>query len=108
MDLVVDANIIFSVFIVKGKTSDIFFSEILKLYAPEFLFQELEKYKDIILEKTSRNTVDFYKVLEIIKRKVSVIPNEETEKYISEADRICSDKKDIDYFALALKLKCHI
>lgn len=106
MNLVADANIIFSVLIVKGKTDDVFFSENLNLFVPEFLFQELEKYKDIILEKTYRNINDYYKALDIIKNKVTIIPNEEIEKYMLEAEKICPDKKDVNYFALALKLKC--
>ena len=42
----------------------------------------------------------------ILKKRIKTIPNEETEKFIPEAERICPDKKDVDYFALALKMKC--
>ena len=35
-----------------------------------------------------------------------VIPQEEYELYMKEAERISPDDKDVPYLALALKLKC--
>jgi predicted nucleic acid-binding protein len=46
MNLVIDANILFALLIRKGKTEDIFFNDTIKLYAPEFMLDEFEKYKD--------------------------------------------------------------
>ena len=46
MDLVIDANIFFSILIRKGKSEDILFQEDLHLFAPEFLFEEFDKYKN--------------------------------------------------------------
>ena len=62
----------------------------------------------MILEKTEREEKDFDKFLGILKKKIKIIPNEEIELFIEEAKSICPDEKDIDYFALALKLKCGI
>lgn len=42
MDLVVDANILFSVLIKKGKTEELLFKDTIHLFAPEFLFDEFE------------------------------------------------------------------
>ena len=39
---------------------------------------------------------------------IAFISKEEIEEFISEAEKICKDAKDIAYFALALKLKCPI
>ena len=58
MDLVVDANVLFSVLIKRGKTEDLIFEEDLHLFAPEFIFEEFEKYKEDILKKTERTTED--------------------------------------------------
>ena len=44
----------------------------------------------------------------ILREKINVIPNEETEKFISKAKNICPDENDVDYFALALKLNCSV
>ena len=106
MDLVIDANILFSILIKEGKTKELLFEEDLHIFAPEFIFEEFEKYSSLIMEKTKRSKEELSKLMEILKKHIKIIPNEETEKFISEAEKICPDKKDIDYFALTLKLKC--
>jgi len=106
MDLVIDANILFSILIKEGKTEELLFEEDLHIFAPEFIFEEFEKYSSLIMEKTKRSKEELSKLMEILKKHIKIIPNEETEKFISEAEKICPDKKDIDYFALTLKLKC--
>lgn len=108
MDLVIDANILFSILIRKGKTEEILFSEDLHIFAPEFLFEEFNKYTDLVMEKTGRSKQEFEGLVRIIKKRIKTIPNEETEKYIEKAKKISPDKNDADYFALALKLKCPI
>ena len=108
MDLVVDANILFSILIKSGKTEEIMLEPYLHLFCPEFIFEEFEKYEDEILEKTKRTEKEYKSVFEIIKIKIKTIPNEETEKYMDEARQISPDPNDVDYFALALKMKCGI
>jgi predicted nucleic acid-binding protein len=108
MDLVVDANVLFSVIIKKGRTEELLFIEDLHLFAPEFLFQEFENYKELIVEKTNRTYDDFEDVIIILRKKIKTIPNEEIESFIPIAKEICPDPKDVDYFALALKLNCGI
>lgn len=108
MDIIIDANILFSILIQKGKNEEILFLERMHIFAPEFLFEELNKYKKIILEKTKRNMDDFEEFLIILQKKIEVIPNEETDNCIEEAKIICQDQNDADYFALALKLNCGI
>ena len=108
MDLVIDANVLFSVLIKRGKTEEIIFETDLHLFAPEFIFEEFDKYKERIFGKTERTDEEFNDLMNVLKKKIKIIPNEETEKYISEAKKISPDEKDSDYFALALKLKCAI
>ncbi len=108
MDLVVDANILFAVLIKAGKTEEIIFLGDLHIFAPKFIFEEFEKYKELIIEKTQRTGDEFYKLVDILKKKIQTIPNEETEPFMEEAKQISPDANDADYFALALKLKCAI
>ncbi len=44
----------------------------------------------------------------ILRKRISLIPNEETQAYFEKAKRLSPDKNDIEYFALALKLHCPI
>lgn len=108
MDLVVDANIFFSVLIKSGKTEELMFNPSLHLFAPEFIFEEFIKYKDYIVKKTGRTDNEFNKLIGILRKRIKTISNEEIEKFIPKAKKICPDKKDVDYFALALKLNCSL
>jgi len=106
MDLVIDANILFSVLIKKGKTEEIIFEEDLHLFAPEFIFEEFSKYEGLIRDKTERNKGEFERLMDILKKKIKTTSNEETQPYIKKAKEMSPDKNDADYIALALKLRC--
>lgn len=108
MEFVVDANTLFSALIKISATSDLIVDNSLMLYSVEFLFTEFEKYKDLIKEKTERTDEEFKRFMEIIERRIKLIPYEEFEPFMEEAEKISPDPKDTQYFALALKLKCGI
>ena len=62
--------------------------------------------------KSKRNQEEpktiFVKLMDIIKRKIFLVPLEELLPYLEEAEKICPDPDDVAYFALALKIKCGI
>lgn len=62
----------------------------------------------MIQDKTERTQEEFDELMIILRKRIKTVPNEETEKFIQEAKKFCPDPNDIDYFALALKLKCPI
>lgn len=108
MDLIIDANALFSVLIKKSRSEEILFRSEVHLFAPEFLFEEFRKYETTIIGKTSRNVGDFYNLLDILKKRITVIPNEETQDCMEEARALSPDQNDADYFALALKMRAAI
>jgi len=108
MDLVLDANILFAILIKEGKNEDLVFNDNLHIFVPEFIFNEFEKYKELLLGKTDRTKEEFDKLLDILRKRIKTISNEETEKYLNKAQEISPDKNDADYFALALNLNCAI
>jgi predicted nucleic acid-binding protein len=108
MQLIVDANPVISILIKPGKPIDLLFVEELELVAPELLFEEIENNKELIVKKSGLIKEEIDKFIEILKKKIKVIPEEEFLKYKEEAERICPDEKDITYFALALYLKSPI
>ena len=108
MELVVDANTLFSALIKISATSDLIVDNSLMLYSVDYIFEEFEKYKDLIKKKTERTDEEFKKFMEIIKRKIKLIGYGEIEPFIEEAEKISPDPKDVQYLALALKLKCAI
>ena len=92
----------------KGITYDLIFNERIRLYAPEFLLDEIEKYKNEILEKSGLNEEEFNLVLAITSSKIEFIPISEFIENLEEAEKISPDINDREYFALAMKLNCPI
>src|SRR3989304_850998 len=108
MNIVIDANALFSILIKKGKSAEILINPSFKFYAPEFILEEAMKYAKEISLKLKRTEQELSEIFEIIRELIIFMPEKETGEFISEAEEICKDAKDIAYFALALKLQCSI
>ncbi len=108
MQVVIDANIVISMLIRPGKPIDLFFREELEIFAPELLFKELENNRATIQQKSFLSQDEIDRFLVILKRKITIIPEEDFIDCLDEAARICPDPKDEIYFALAMHLKCPI
>ncbi len=108
MDLVIDANVLFSALIKDRFAYNLLFSGSLHLFTPEYILTELEKHKEELLKKTERTDEEFFRLLEILKRRIIIVPLEELVPYVEEAEKITPDPDDMAYFALALKLNCAI
>lgn len=108
MEVVIDANILFSALIKNSLTSDLIFMGRLRLFSPDFMIEEFLKYESLILEKTKRTKPEVIKNLHLLKDIILIVPEEEYEKYIDSAREISPDAKDVLYLSLALKLKCPI
>jgi predicted nucleic acid-binding protein len=107
MELVIDANVIISALISSsGETSKMLFSDRLELYAPEHLMDEIDRHKKEISEKSGLSTEEINMLLSLISLNLKVIPFPEFREFIKKSSEICPDPNDIEYFALALKLKC--
>lgn len=109
MELVIDANILMSALIAtEGKTYDMMFNDRIKLFAPEFLFDELEKHRSEIMEKSGLDEHDFELFLTLISSRIEIVPKDEFMQLIPEAEAITPDPNDTEYIALALKMRCAI
>ncbi|MFT4304504.1 MAG: PIN domain-containing protein [Candidatus Woesearchaeota archaeon] len=106
MELIIDANVLFSALLKDSVTSDLLFKN--TLYAPEFIIEEFKKYKEELKKKTKRSEEDFIRFFQILENNITLIPKEALKPYIKKAEIISPDPKDVLYFALALKLKCAI
>ena len=103
MLLVVDANVLISALIAWGKTAELLFCEQLQLIAPEFLLIEVEDHKDEIMAKSALPEADIEEFLSLMKAQIEVIPRQEFERYLHEANRLSPDPEDTEYFAVALR-----
>ena len=105
MKIVIDSNIIFSS-LMSGKN---FYMDMLnqnEVYAPDFLFEEINEYENIIIEKTPLKE-NFYDYAQEIFKYLTIIPKiairpETWEK----AYNLCKtvDEKDTPFLALSLEL----
>jgi len=108
-ELIIDANIFMSALIAtEGMTYDLIFNDRVKLFSPEFLIEEFEKYRDVILNKSGLSDEDFDLFLSLISSRIEFISKNEFEHLITKGEEISPDVKDSAYFALALKMKCSI
>jgi predicted nucleic acid-binding protein len=104
--VVVDANTIFSALLSKGRTFEVFVSNSLlrrvDFIAPEFLFLEIGKHFDEILERSKLSSEELPRVFGFIKEEIEFVPFDEFIRYATEAETLAPHAKDIQYFALAL------
>ena len=108
MDLVVDANSFFAALIKSGETERLFFVDQLHFYAPEFLMDEIEKYRQTLLRKTHRSEMEFERFMRTLQKKIHFIPMEEIKPLMPIARKISPDPNDTTYFAVALKIGASI
>jgi predicted nucleic acid-binding protein len=102
MDIVVDANILFAIMIKKGITERVLLSNDLHLYAPEYIFIEFRKHEEQILQITKRSKQEFLELINLLERKIELIPIFEFKQYLSEAESLLEDKDDAAYLAVCL------
>ncbi len=110
MELVVDANVLFSALMRDSHTRHFLLFGGNALYTPEFVFEEIMKHSDEVSRKTFLSTEEISSLLRDIVSlaNIKIIPLFEYEEHIKAAKKICPDPDDIHYFALALKLNCVI
>jgi predicted nucleic acid-binding protein len=109
MELIIDANILMAALIAtEGMTYDLIYNDRLRLFAPEFLLEECEKYQTDIMEKSGLSHNDFTLFLSLITARIEFIAKEEFNQFIQQATEITPDPKDTEYIALALKMNCAV
>jgi len=108
MKLIVDTNILFCYFWEYSFTRKILLSQDMDLYAPEFALEEINKYKKLIIEKNNLTDEIFESIKFDIAIAVKFVPLEEYSTYLQDVLKYCPDHNDIDFFALAAKMKLPI
>ncbi len=109
MLVVLDANVLCSALIAKGRIAEMLFSDKLEIIAPELLFVEFERHRQEILSKSKLSESEFSVLLALFKKRVKIVPIDEFEDRFFEASSLLNVKehfKDTAYVALALKFNC--
>lgn len=107
MLLVIDANVLCTALLAKGKTVDLLFSDNLEAIAPERLFIEVEKHIQDLVKRSALSLEEIEDVFSGLKKKIRVIGLKEFADFFPEAKKLLGDHvKDVEYVALALKMRC--
>lgn len=112
MELVVDAAIIFSFFKPESYTRSMFkslYTARAKLYAPDYLMEELFGLKDRIIAHSKISVEEFTMTYILLSQVIVVVPIAEYSNHMPQALKaLPGHEKDAQYFALAAKLDCAI
>ncbi len=111
MDLVVDANVLFSFFSKEAFTRSFIVKASMhgnRLYTPEYCIEELETDKEKIKQFSKLDDKEFSLALSAIDSFVKTVKATEYQPIPAEAEELAPHAKDVPYFALALKLDCGI
>lgn len=104
MNVIIDSNSLFSALIKDSGTRRIILEYDGFFLFPSFIFVELQKHKAELLKKSGMQEEDFNMLLQLILKKVIIIPNEVLIPYKKEAFEIVKniDPDDVLFVASAL------
>ena len=105
MELVVDANILFSALVKDSLTRKLFCSPKIDLFSPEFLLFELLKHEHEIEEKSGLTSAEFRQLIAILLSRVSFVPKKDFENFLKKAFEISPDPEDTPFIALCMSKK---
>ena len=109
MLLVVETNILYSFFWKNSPTHKILSSAEVELFAPKFALTELDKHKEGILFNSKIKGSEFSELKRLLSMLVEFADISEYSGFIEEAKSLFPEHlKDVDFFALALKLNCSL
>jgi predicted nucleic acid-binding protein len=104
MSFIVDTNILITFFWKENVFEKIIKKYKLVCYSPEYALEEINKYKDLIIQKTNISNKEFEAKRLELAININFVNLKEYEDCLKKALEISPDPNDIDFFALALKL----
>ena len=106
MNLIIDANIVISALLKDTTTRRILLHPLFDFYAPDFLFEEIEKNIILISKKSRLPSKELKALIDILTDAISSIPSGIYQHKLQEANEIMGsiDEKDVPYIALSLAI----
>ena len=93
MKIVLDSNVLFSALIKDSTTRRLILDYDDFFLFPSYIFEEMEEHKEELMQKSKMSKEDFDKLLELLLKKVLIVPEEVLKTYKDESIEIV---KDID------------
>ena len=95
MQIVLDSNILFSALIKDSNVRKIILEYDGKFLFPSYIFDEIDEHKSELISKSGLNSDEFKELLQIILKKVKVVPANILNNYKNEAFKI-TEEIDLD------------
>lgn len=109
VELIVDSGIIFTGLAGIGVTKSLLFSKKLKLFGPEYLFDEVKEHLSRIKLLSSLSSSDVNSLISKLRGHINIVEKSKFEAFLVEANKLISDPDDTEYLALSLSMgKCPI
>lgn len=110
MRLVVDTNIIISALIKDSFTRWVLLYSGFDFFYPEISFEEIKKYKKLILKKSCMKESNLNKLLSLIFQRIRIVPTKFFRNYLNKANKVMRkiDINDSVFLALAFALDSEI
>ena len=105
MKVVIDANRVVAALIKDSTTRKILFDGNFEFVAPDYIKTEIDKYKNIITKKAEITKNEFDILLSLIFENISIIPQNEYNKFIADFKGYLNDPKDLAYIATSAATK---
>ena len=104
MKLVVDANVVISALIADSKTRELIVTLEPDLLTPEFVYDEIGNYTELIVEKSGMSPERVAQFIDLLFQYIEVVPAQEFYPHIEEAEAAIGDidPDDVLYVACAL------
>jgi len=102
--IVVDTNILLSALIADSKTRELIVGIDRQLVVPEAIHREIEKYRDMIREKSSLTDEELDTLLETLFKYIQIVPDEQLEDHLTESKEELADIDEDDVIFLAAAL----
>ena len=105
MKVIIDSNRVIAALIKYSTTREILFSDNFEFIAPDSITVEVNKYKDIIIEKSGIAEKEFNILLSIIFEHIGIIPLNEYTGLVAQFKNDIKDPNDIPYIASCVATK---
>ena len=107
MKILIDTNIIIAALIKNSKAREIILSGKFEFSSPEFVLEEVSKYKKYICNKAKISNEVFELAVQIIFDKINLVPKEEYDEFVEKSKEIMEkDIKDVPYVSCYFALEC--
>ncbi|MFB6244942.1 MAG: PIN domain-containing protein [Candidatus Nanohaloarchaea archaeon] len=105
--IVVDTNILLSALISDSKTREIVVNIENQLVAPEAIYQEINKYRDLIRDKAGINEEELDELLDRLFKHIQIVSNDKIKSEKTKADQELKevDKDDTIFLAAAIAVE---